>query len=115
MFPELLVIFCGQPTFYDDDMSLTNPAVLVEVLSPTTKDYDRITKVKLYQDIPSLQEYILIDPKPWLVEHWQKNEKNEWALRKYDQSTDHFLIQTINVKMPLEEIYRNIQFVKKVQ
>jgi len=113
-YPDL-VIFCGQPTFYKDDMSLTNPAVLVEVLSPTTKDYDRVTKLKLYQDIPSLQEYIVIDHQPFLVEHWKKQEERGWALEKYDQQTDHFLIRTINIEVPLEEVYRNIQFIKKVQ
>jgi phenylacetic acid degradation protein len=109
-----LVIICGEPTFYEDNMSLTNPGVLVEVLSPSTKDYDRLIKLKLYQDIPSLQEYIVIDTKPWMVEHWQKDETKGWELHKYGQPTDHFLIRTIDVRVPLEEVYRNIQLMKKV-
>ncbi|HUB60866.1 MAG TPA: Uma2 family endonuclease [Puia sp.] len=112
-YPDL-VIFCGQPTFYDDNMSLTNPTVLVEVLSSSTRDYDRVTKLKLYQDIPSLQEYLVIDPRPYLAEHWQKHAKKGWELQKYDQPADHFLIRTIDVKVPLEEVYRNIQAMKKV-
>jgi phenylacetic acid degradation protein len=111
-YPDL-VIFCGQPTFYDDNMSLTNPAVIVEVLSPSTGDYDRKAKFGLYQELPTLQEYIVIDPQPWLVEHWQKHEKEGWVLQKYDQPTDHFLIRMINVKVTLEEVYRNIRLMKK--
>jgi phenylacetic acid degradation protein len=111
-YPDL-VIFCGQPEFYDDNMSLTNPVFLVEVLSPSTREYDRVTKLTLYQDIPSLQEYILIDPQTYLVEHWQKLEKEGWRLEKFEQPTDHFLIKSIDVKIPLEEIYRNIRFIKK--
>jgi phenylacetic acid degradation protein len=113
-YPDLVIV-CGEPTFYEDNMSLTNPAILVEVLSPSTRDYDRNAKFKLYQELPTLQEYMVIDPEPWLVEHWQKHEKKGWELQKYDQPTDHFLIRTINIELPLEDIYRNIKFIKKVK
>jgi Uma2 family endonuclease len=95
-------------------MSLTNPAVLVEVLSPSTREYDRITKLKLYQDIPTLREYIVIDTEPFLVEHWQKHEKEGWFLERLDQPTDHFLISTIDVEVTLVEVYRNIRLIEKV-
>lgn len=111
-YPDLVIV-CGEPTFYEDNMSLTNPAVLVEVLSPSTEKYDRETKLKLYQDLPSLQEYIVIDSRSYLVEHWQKLEKEGWVLEKLDQPMDHFLIRTIDVNVPLEEVYRNIQFITK--
>src|SRR5579875_3079165 len=55
-------IFCEEvKTLNDDEFNALNPSVLIEVLSPSTKSYDRGEKFKLYRDIPTLKEYILID------------------------------------------------------
>ena len=87
-YPDLSIV-CGKPVFYnDDEMNLTNPVVIVEVLSPSTKNYDRGDKFRLYQGLPSLQEYILVDSQAVLVEHFRKDEKGDWPLRKYDKLID---------------------------
>ncbi|HRH60735.1 MAG TPA: Uma2 family endonuclease, partial [Chitinophagaceae bacterium] len=60
-YPDISVI-CGKvETSGDDNLSAVNPTVIIEILSKSTRNYDRGDKFKLYRDIPSLREYILID------------------------------------------------------
>jgi len=109
-YPDL-TIFCDQPIPAEEDkMSLTNPSVIIEVLSPTTKDYDRTTKFRLYRDIPTFQEYILIDSRSVLVEHHYKNANGEWICQKWDQLTDSFSIRVAGVSLLLKDIYKGTGF-----
>jgi phenylacetic acid degradation protein len=108
-YPDLVIV-CDQPAFYEDNMSLINPAILVEVLSPSTKSYDRETKFRLYQDIPTLQEYILIDSTSVLVEHHSKNAEGEWICQRWDQLTDSFSIRVAGVSLLLKDIYKGTGF-----
>jgi phenylacetic acid degradation protein/carnitine operon protein CaiE len=106
-YPDLTIV-CDQPIPAEEDkMSLTNPSVIIEVLSPTTKDYDRTTKFRLYQDIPTFQEYILIDSRSVLVEHHYKNENGQWICQTWDKFTDSLAIKLAGVSILLSEIYKN--------
>ena len=59
-YPDLSVV-CGEPQFFDAKRTrLLNPTALVEVLSPSTADYDRTTKARFYRQVPSLQAYVLV-------------------------------------------------------
>src|SRR5215204_4519351 len=61
-------IFCGElKTFSQEEDSSIGPTVLIEILSPSTKNYDRGEKFRLYRDIPSLREYILLDTEAILI------------------------------------------------
>jgi Uma2 family endonuclease len=104
-YPDLTII-CDEPALGEDKMSLTNPAVIIEVLSPTTKDYERTTKFMLYQDIPTLQEYILIESTSVLVEHHFKNAGGEWMCQKWDRLPDSVTIKAVGVSLLLEDIYK---------
>ena len=69
-YPDVTVV-CGEPQFEDAEVdTLLNPKVLVEVLSPSTADYDRGGKFTHYRRLPSLQEYVLISQDRPLVEHY---------------------------------------------
>jgi phenylacetic acid degradation protein/carnitine operon protein CaiE len=111
-YPDLTVV-CGKPLFYKDDkLNLMNPAVIVEVLSPSTKGYDRGEKFKLYKDLVTLQEYLLVDSQSVLVEHFFKNDAGVWVRQKYDQLADNLLIKVSNISLSLEEIYEETEFPK---
>ena len=59
-YPDIVVV-CDKPRFEDDTFdTLLNPIVIIEVLSPSTEDYDRIDKFSHYQKLTTLQEYILV-------------------------------------------------------
>ena len=104
-YPDLTIV-CDEPVIGKDKMSLTNPAVIIEVLSPTTKDYDRTTKFRLYQDIPTFQEYILIDSTSVQVEHHYKNAGGGWMCQKWDRLSDSVVIKAVDVSLLLEDIYK---------
>ncbi len=78
---------------------------LIEVLSPSTKNYNRGDKFMLYRSIPTLQEYILVDSLSIHIEAWCINEKGNWELREYKSINDTLNIFTINTSIPLQEIY----------
>ena len=109
-YPDLSIV-CGEPeTRDDDDWNLTNPAVIVEVLSKSTMAYDRGTKFELYKGLVSLREYILVDSRSVSVEQFCKDGEGRWAFRKYDKLTDKIVVETVGVELTLEEIYENVRF-----
>jgi phenylacetic acid degradation protein len=111
-YPDLTIV-CGEPvTRNNDDWNLTNPSVIVEVLSKTTMVYDRGTKFELYKGLTSLREYILVDSRSVLVEQFCKDMEGRWVWRKYDQLTDRIGIGTVGVELTLGEIYENVRFPK---
>jgi Uma2 family endonuclease len=75
-YPDISVV-CGKPeTLNDDNFNLLNPTVIIEVLSKSTKSYDRGDKFKLYRDIPTLNEYILVDSLSVFIEDFRLNKNN---------------------------------------
>ncbi len=76
-YPDISV-FCGPPQ-YQDNMSLKNPVLLVEILSKVTEGYNRGSKFELYRSIPTLIEYLMVDSQRVHVELWRK-ENSKWVL-----------------------------------
>lgn len=105
-YPDILIV-CGEPELLPDGFdNLLNPAVLIEVISEGTEDYDRGRKFLRYRSIPSFQEYVLIDSQQVAVEVWRKNDLGQWTLT--EQSTEissQFTIQTIGLTIPLAKAY----------
>lgn len=90
--------------------NLTNPAVIIEILSKSTKDYDRGTKFNLYRSIPTLKEYILIDSTSLSVEIFTRQHDNSWVLTEFKQLTESFVISTIGLTLHLHDIYDDVNF-----
>jgi Uma2 family endonuclease len=92
------------PSDKDEDTA-TQPTVLIEILSPGTKDYDRGGKFKLYRDIPTLREYILIDSESISIEAFRINKNSHWELEEYKLKSETLLIPCLERSLTLEEIY----------
>jgi Uma2 family endonuclease len=108
-YPDVSVI-CGEPQFTDDHFDVvTNPTVLVEVRSKSTKDY-RSEKFRLYRDIETLQSYILISSDSLLVEVFTKKQNNLWELRIYDKIEENMNIAILEAEIPIQELYLNVSF-----
>ncbi|MFI5196871.1 MAG: Uma2 family endonuclease [Chitinophagales bacterium] len=104
-YPDISVV-CGDPLFLNnDEWNLLNPTIIFEVLSPSTKNYDRGEKFRLYRDIPTLKEYILIDPEAILVEAWGINAQGNWELKEYKTINETLQLGSIQVSLELREIY----------
>ena len=111
-YPDVSIV-CGEPEYLnDDEFNLLNPSVIIEVLSPSTKSYDRGDKFKLYRAIPTLREYILIDPEKISIEAFYINGQGEWALREYANMNDTLSILTVGVTLPLTDIYEDTKISK---
>jgi Uma2 family endonuclease len=89
----------------DDDV-FVQASVLIEILSPSTRDYDRGTKFKLYRDIPSLKEYVLVDSETVSVEIFRLNETGHWQLQEYKSRDELIQIHTVSFEILLDELYR---------
>jgi Uma2 family endonuclease len=99
-------IYCGpaQPTDFDQE-SFLHPSVIFEILSPSTRQYDRGEKFKLYRDIPTLKEYVLVDSESIRVENFQINEKGFWELHEHKLPDDLVTISFLQICISLREIY----------
>jgi Uma2 family endonuclease len=104
-------IACGEPEFEDAEAdTLLNPKVLVEVLSPSTADYDRGGKFTHYRRLPSLQEYVLISQDRPLVEHYVRQGQDEWLLTEQSSLEDTLVLPSVQCQLPLSEIYLKVRF-----
>jgi Uma2 family endonuclease len=112
-YPDLSIICNGAQFLQGRKDIITNPVVIIEVLSPETYDYDHGKKFMLYRQIPSLQEYILISSMDVLVEKFIRQESGAWILTEYKSMDDTILIETINFQTKLTELYRDVVFEKE--
>lgn len=90
--------------------TVINPSVIIEILSKSTKDYDRGTKFTLYRSIKTLKEYILIDSTSISVELFIRRDDNSWNLTEFKNLSDSFHISTISLTIFLKDIYDDISF-----
>jgi Uma2 family endonuclease len=104
-YPDISII-CGEIiTLNDDNYNVLNPSVLIEVLSSSTKNYDRGEKFKLCRDISTLKEYVLVDSESVHIEVFRLNEHNHWELEEYNRPAENLQINIINTALLLSEIY----------
>jgi len=104
-YPDITIV-CGELNLSKvDEDSFMNPTVIIEILSPSTKDYDRGGKFLLYRDIPTLKEYILIDTESIFVEAHRINRSGHWELEDIKGIDSILNIESAEVSLPLKEIY----------
>jgi len=108
-YPDISII-CGEViTFNNDEYNVLNPTAIVEVLSRSTKNYDRGEKFKLYRDITTLKEYILVDSESIHIEVFWLNEKNHLELEQYNNVDAPLPIKAINENILIGDIYEGVK------
>jgi Uma2 family endonuclease len=109
-YPDIVVL-CGEPQLTDDHLdTLTNPTVLVEVLSPSTEAYDRGAKWRHYQQIASLREYVLIAQDAPAVEHFIRQDDGSWRYEATIGLEAAVEFPTLGCALTLTEIYGDVRF-----
>ena len=109
-YPDLSIV-CGDIKFGKNRNDIIeNPIVIIEILSKSTKNYDRGDKFKSYRNIRSLRDYILIDQYACHVEHFFKNEAGRWELDEFENPDDSFGIRSVSLELSLKMIYERIEF-----
>jgi len=103
-YPDVVVV-CGDPRFEDDQLdTLSNPDVIIEVLSPSTEAWDRGGKFHYYQQVASLKEYVLVSQDRRLVESYTR-QGDQWLLRTWNRSEESLRLTSVVCEIPLREIY----------
>ncbi len=108
VYPDVSVV-CGEIEFAENrNDTITNPAVIIEVLSESTKDYDRGSKFKAYRNIRTLADYILIDQYSYHIEHFLKNNAGKWELEDFRKASDVFALRSVDATLSLEDVYYRV-------
>lgn len=103
-------VYCGDPELTDNDNTLLNPVLIVEVLSPSTRNYDQGDKFTHYRSIPCLQDYLLIESEFVHIAHYHRQGKHEWLLREYDSLEDELLLTAVPLPVTVSAFYENVKF-----
>ena len=111
-YPDVSV-YCGKPELDPDDparQTYMNPTVLVEVLSPSTEQYDRGTKSMHYHRIETLKVVLLVSQDEARVEEHVRQADGSWSLREYEGMDKVLPLEAIGVELPLAAIYQGVDF-----
>lgn len=105
-YPDIVVV-CGQPE-YDpaDPNTLTNPQVLIEVLSPGAAEYDRGTKFRHYQKLESVREIVFVSQDCLKLERFVRQPDDTWVLATFDDPGASFSFAAIPATVALTDVYR---------
>jgi len=109
-YPDVVVI-CSKPEYADIHLdTLLNPALLVEVLSPTTEAYDRGFKSAQYRTIESLQEYALVSQAEPRVEIYRRQESGQWLLSESVGLEAAARFESVDASAALSDVYDKVTF-----
>ena len=108
VYPDLSAV-CGEPQLEDNDTTLLNPIMVVEVTSPTSLFYDRSQKREFYDAVPSIQVYLVIDQHRAFIDlHTRTGPR--WLWEKISVLDDVIPIEILGCRLPLSEVYAGISF-----
>jgi Uma2 family endonuclease len=108
-YPDVSVV-CGRLELDPEDHkghTVVNPRVLVEVLSPSTEDYDRGEKLGHYKKIPSLQEVVLVAHDRREIEIVRREADGSWS-REIARDGEVVRLRSIECELPVREVYRDL-------
>ena len=113
-YPDVIVL-CDGPRFSDEqEDTLLNPALIIEVLSESTKDYDRGGKFEQYRTIESFVEYLLIAQDRPHVEHHTRQPDGNWILHETNSLEDTIQLKSGPCSLRIADIYAKIDFLSTV-
>lgn len=108
-YPDVSVV-CGEPQLSDDKLdTLLNPTVIIEVLSPSTENYDRGEKFRGYRTLNSLQEYLLISQDKVSIEHYVR-QGDQWVLSDTTDPEAILKLPSVGCTLTLADVYKKISF-----
>jgi Uma2 family endonuclease len=90
--------------------TVTNPLIIAEVLSKSTRSYDKDQKFAAYRTIPSFQEYLLIDQYTMHIEQYFKVGDNKWTFSEYSDGNTTISLNSVAFEMAMVDIYDKVEF-----
>lgn len=110
-YPDIAVV-CGKPEFLPDGKldTLTNPILIVEVLSSSTEGYDKGVKFDNYRSLESLREYVLVSQDSKRVIRYTKQADGSWVLMDFIGDITEIILSSIECSLTMEDIYDKVEF-----
>lgn len=109
-YPDI-VVACPPYQYHDKQFdTFTDVTVIIEVLSPSTKNYDRGEKFLFYRAMPSFCEYVLLAQDTIRAEHHTRQPDGSWLFREYTAASDVIALQSISCQLRLETLYKRVAF-----
>lgn len=108
-YPDVMVV--PRPILLQEGRkdTVTQPVFIAEILSNSTKNYDRSEKFANYRTIPSFQEYLLVDQSKPYVEQYTKQGANQWLFTEYDCLEDRFMMPSLGIELGLADLYADVE------
>jgi Uma2 family endonuclease len=107
-YPDVLVV-CGKPLLADQHGDvLINPLLIIEVLSESTKDYDRGGKFADYRRIASLKEYLTVSQTEMLIEQSVRQPDGGWLLRELLPANGAIPISSLGIDLSFNDVYEKV-------
>lgn len=108
-YPDIVIV-CEPPQYADDDRdALVNAQVVIEVLSDSTRQYDRRLKSAGYRQHPTIREIILVEQREVLVERYVRQPDGQWTYTAFTDLAADFEFATIPARVPMADIYRGVE------
>ncbi len=113
VYPDAMVV-CGEYKIGADyKHAITNPVLIVEVLSKSSADYDRGDKFYKYRTIDSFQEYLLIEQdKPQVELFYRKKDAHTWQIDRFEGLDAVFPLQSLSIEISMNALYDKVKFAK---
>jgi len=109
-YPDVIVTD-GQASYTSkNNTTVTNPLLIVEVLSKSTKNYDQGEKFTFYRSIPQFKEYVLVEQNQYQVMQYSKTNEGEWIFREYKSENDLVKLQHLDLEISLIDLYQDVNF-----
>jgi Uma2 family endonuclease len=109
-YPDV-VVTCGPDVYIDGEKdTITDATFIVEVLSPSTQNYDRGEKFRYYRGMPSFAEYLLLSQDAIRAEHHVRQPDGSWVFREIADANALIELSSIGCQLPLGDLYARVQF-----
>ena len=107
-YPDVMIL-AGEPIYYENSQTtITNPVVIFEVLSNSTRDYDQGQKFRFYRSLETLQEYVLVDQERCTVMIYRRHNEKEWSLHILEDFSEVIQLESVSVEVSLQDIYEGV-------
>lgn len=111
-YPDLTVV-CGAPEYHPDEPQVvTNPTLVVEVLSPATRAHDQGAKLSHYRAHPSIQAILLVDPETGELDAYTRLDDRAWRVERLVAGDELFIAALGDLRIPVADLFRGTEHLR---
>jgi Uma2 family endonuclease len=108
-YPDIMIVPREAEYFNNRSDTITNPQVIIEILSDSTKGYDREGKFEAYRTLPNFVEYLLVNQSRVQIEQFSKITNKHWSLHEYDDEDAAVTLTSVEFQVSIADIYNKIK------